>query len=506
MTFKTFFFAMTLVVASLTALAPAAYAVPPSLSAGVSDNVVDPGESFQVRVDVDNATGVAGSALTVEYDADAFDVDEMNEGGEDYFIVESDMFVLVQDSRPEPGTPASTIPSVGNMGEPSKVLVSGAYVDTQNGGGAYTGPQTLFKVAFKADMAAIPGFYTFTWTNSQICNLDAGWGNDNNPANGQCDPGEEEPVPALVGAVDNSDPAWGGEDLSDDFPVLLTTFTPVTTEVKIPDNDSIDDNWERQHFGDLLNVATDSTDADHDGYLDKYEQPTQNNTDPAVQDAAWDLPNYNPATDDRGPYQTVITDPASPTANAGENFTMVVNYDTTDANKNLSGLGLRIHYNSTKLTWAGFSDVLETGKIVEDTEPSDDTGDIDGDPLTDKYVTVEWADDGNAWPGIDLPAALYTASFTATEGLTEGETTVINFTASSTDPEYLFHGESAEVRPCSPGDVNGDGEITAQDAVDAFWLSLQASWTPAELCVGDINEDGEITAQDATDIFWLSLQ
>ena len=144
------------------------------------------------------------------------------------------------------------------------------------------------------------------------------------------------------------------------------------------------------------------------------------------------------------------------------------------------------------------------GKIAEDTEPSDDTGDIDGDPLTDKYVTVEWADAGNAWPGIDLPAALYTASFTATEGLTEGETTVINFTASSTDPGYLFHGESAEVRTCTPGDVNGDGNITPADASAAFQLYLTKEWddmTPGEKCAADFNSSGSVTPADASLIF-----
>lgn len=55
------------------------------------------------------------------------------------------------------------------------------------------------------------------------------------------------------------------------------------------------------------------------------------------------------------------------------------------------------------------------------------------------------------------------------------------------------------------GDWNGDGEITAQDAVDVFNASLNTTWTPEELAAGDWNGDGEITAQDAVDIFFAQF-
>jgi hypothetical protein len=55
------------------------------------------------------------------------------------------------------------------------------------------------------------------------------------------------------------------------------------------------------------------------------------------------------------------------------------------------------------------------------------------------------------------------------------------------------------------GDVVPDGEITAQDAVEAFNLSLNATWTSEELAAGDWNGDGEITAQDAVDIFFAQF-
>ena len=55
------------------------------------------------------------------------------------------------------------------------------------------------------------------------------------------------------------------------------------------------------------------------------------------------------------------------------------------------------------------------------------------------------------------------------------------------------------------GDANEDLEVTAQDAVDAFWLSFEASWSDAERFALDLNDDAEVSAQDAVDVFWLSF-
>ncbi len=55
------------------------------------------------------------------------------------------------------------------------------------------------------------------------------------------------------------------------------------------------------------------------------------------------------------------------------------------------------------------------------------------------------------------------------------------------------------------GDVDKDGEITPQDAVDAFQLSFKTSWTSEELFTADYDEDGEVTPQDAVEIFWASF-
>jgi hypothetical protein len=56
------------------------------------------------------------------------------------------------------------------------------------------------------------------------------------------------------------------------------------------------------------------------------------------------------------------------------------------------------------------------------------------------------------------------------------------------------------------GDVNKNGIISAQDAVDAYKLALKNEWTSEQLWGADFNGDGEITAQDAIDIFWAGFK
>ncbi|MCP4353720.1 MAG: PKD domain-containing protein [Desulfobacterales bacterium] len=58
---------------------------------------------------------------------------------------------------------------------------------------------------------------------------------------------------------------------------------------------------------------------------------------------------------------------------------------------------------------------------------------------------------------------------------------------------------------CIKGDVNNDGKITLDDATEAFYLTLETTWTSDELCRADYDEDGVITLDDALEIFWASF-
>ena len=251
------------------------------------------------------------------------------------------------------------------------------------------------------------------------------------------------------------------------FPVLLgdasNPFTTVTrSDLFISDGDSIDDAWEIATFGDLTS-ATDLTDADQDGYLDRYEQPSENNTNPSVQDEPFG-DNYDPATDNRGPYQHVYPDPASPKAGAGNDFTMSVMYEATDGSQTVPGLGLRIHYDSTKLTWVDFSNVLANGVTVDPgTVVSEaDTSDFDGDATTDRFVALAWSVVSGDWPDATMPTKLYDITFTVNGALSDGDTSTLRFSSSSTAAGYAFYGNAADfvVQPFNL-DIDGNGTADA---------------------------------------------
>ncbi|MBU0655955.1 MAG: hypothetical protein KJ914_12620 [Gammaproteobacteria bacterium] len=84
----------------------------------------------------------------------------------------------------------------------------------------------------------------------------------------------------------------------------------------------------------------------------------------------------------------------------------------------LTGLGLRIHFNSSAVQFNGVTSpyaygLQPVGTITADTE------DFDADPLTDSYFVVGWVDLTARWPGTGMvPLNLLAASFQPQAGFT----------------------------------------------------------------------------------------
>jgi hypothetical protein len=126
--------------------------------------------------------------------------------------------------------------------------------------------------------------------------------------------------------------------------------------------------------------------------------------------------------------------------------TVTVSYNVSDGNKELSSLGIRIHFNSSLLQYNGFTEHFQKGRIG-DPVVNDDTDDIDSDILTDKYVLLGWVDAFNSnWPGSDaqLPLNLVKLNFIAQE---VDESTITNITVTRTEdvPYYEFIGANTSV-------------------------------------------------------------
>ncbi|MDA8866578.1 hypothetical protein N9H77_03630, partial [Porticoccaceae bacterium] len=158
------------------------------------------------------------------------------------------------------------------------------------------------------------------------------------------------------------------------------------------------------------------------------------------------------------PSQSVFVN-GTPKGMLGSPVSITVGYDVTDADATLTGLGLRVHYNSSALEFVDFANVLTTDNISSDGS-SDDVDDLDGDASTDKFITANWASLFGSWPG-SLPSDLLTATFNVADD-DSLESTVINFSAASNAAGYLFAPSSYTLDIISGSwDFDGNGTVDA---------------------------------------------
>ena len=141
---------------------------------------------------------------------------------------------------------------------------------------------------------------------------------------------------------------------------------------------------------------------------------------------------------------------------AGQSTDLTVTYQATDDAK-VTGLGLRLHYDSSVLEMGDYADRLR--ESAQPFQIKDDTSDFDGDAKTDKYFLTSWADtSGDGWPYDEAqPATLYSVPLTAISGF-NGST--LKFTASSTAAGYTLEAADVAITKI-PGTVSTLSNLTA---------------------------------------------
>ncbi|WP_157468408.1 hypothetical protein [Desulfatibacillum aliphaticivorans] len=395
-----------------------------------------PGETVYMTISASNDAGaeeIAGAAFSLQYPADVLTGPAVDADGVavDSSIVTSFSFSITKDSVTTDTHRQNTVVS-GTVGT---VYFAGAGISSTGTYPAQGADPELFTAKFTVRNDAVLGPFQVTLKPTELYNPDAGYGDASDASQ------TPEAVTVLVGANTPGSP--------EEFPVLLNTFAAQDYDgLWATDGDSIDDQWEMDNFGDL-DTATDATDYDNDGYLDRYEQTSENNTNPKVQDQAWTLDNYDPATDNRGPYQVVTGDPSEPRAPAGESFAVNLEYYTTDSAVNLDGLELVINYDSTELTIDSIDSLIAaSGSVVTATDVTT--------PASATY-TITWTGAGD-WTGGALPATLAVVNFTSAGTLNEGDTSVVTLTATP-NAGYTFHTApiTYTVGPAFTLDVDGNG-------------------------------------------------
>ena len=175
---------------------------------------------------------------------------------------------------------------------------------------------------------------------------------------------------------------------------------------------------------------------------------------------------------------------------AGQTTSLTVTYQATDDAK-VTGLGLRLHYDSSVLEMGDYTDRLR--ESAQPFQIKDDTSDFDSDPKTDKYFLTSWADtSGDGWPFEAVqPATLYAVPLTAISGF-NGST--LKFTTSSTAAGYSFESTDVAVAKI-PGTVSTLSDLTA--SYPAFVTAALAINIPVNK-IGDGPDKTNGTADDVT--------
>ncbi|MAE63913.1 MAG: hypothetical protein CMJ18_06535 [Phycisphaeraceae bacterium] len=145
--------------------------------------------------------------------------------------------------------------------------------------------------------------------------------------------------------------------------------------------------------------------------------------------------------------QQIITATADPGGvDPGAQTAIEVRYEASDGDETLSGLGLRMHFDSSLLTFDGFTDLLQDGLNAQQVQSDGD--DRDGDARTDQRALLFWLDQSVSWPGADAtPTLLFRANFTASASFVA---TDIHFTASTTHPGYTLSAPSITLAAATP--------------------------------------------------------
>ena len=125
---------------------------------------------------------------------------------------------------------------------------------------------------------------------------------------------------------------------------------------------------------------------------------------------------------------------------AGDQVSIVVSYSVTD-DALTTGLGFKLHYDSSVLLDPTISGILNASLIGSQT--ADDTENADNVESTDKVFGANWAAFGGDWPkDIELPVELYTITFTAGADFAD---TTINFSKTSGATGYDFVAQNLDV-------------------------------------------------------------
>lgn len=271
----------------------------------------------------------------------------------------------------------------------------------------------------------------------------ADWDDDND---GVADGADLFPLDSSESGDADSDGIGNNADEDDDNDLVLDSDDAFPEDERYAadlDGDGLPDEWEEQYGLDSDDPKNAYFDLDQDGYLNWEE--FLSGSDPAVAERK---------------AQVIYTDRAAILTPA-RTSRFTVSYTTTDLNPNLTGVGIRIHYNSAYVTEVVLDNIFDTGLLGVDLAHNDEF-DLDGDADTDRYFIIAWADTNDpTWPG-QLPTDLFDIVITTTETIVDLDYYPIRFSVAGAAVGYNLSVPSV-YNPVvlASLDIDGDGEATA---------------------------------------------
>jgi hypothetical protein len=165
-------------------------------------------------------------------------------------------------------------------------------------------------------------------------------------------------------------------------------------------------------------------------------------------------------------YQQITLVPGNTTQSVENQFNISVKYDVSDNNNDLSGIGFRIHYNSSKIEYKSFQNLAVQASSISDPLDKNEDSNYDHDNDTDKMIVLAWADmDMNkttGWPSVALPLTLVDLTFEVKSDATDCETNV-NVSYVSKDTNYSFQSNNASIT------IVTSQEVTQEIPLHAGW-------------------------------------
>ncbi|MDB3978584.1 hypothetical protein N9395_04240 [Pseudomonadales bacterium] len=303
-------------------------------------------------------------------------------------------------------------------------------------------------------------------------------------------------------SVDEDRDGDGYADISDLFPDNPEEWADADLDNTGDNEDADDDNDNVLDIDDAFPFqGAYSQDSDLDGLPNAWETANSlNPNDPrdAYQDLDIDgllnrdefVLGADPSASD-GKAQVVYTE-GDNRLSADEVTRLAVFYDTTDANPELSGLGVRVHVDTELIESLSLVNVLQQGLLSVDGQSQVDIADLDRDPATDGFWQVAWSSTSATWPG-SVPIKLFDIEVLASVSGIEAGEIVFRFSVSEKAVGYEVSGASI-YSPITSASLDIDGDGTAGALTDGLLvIRFMFGFTGSSLTAGAIGPSATIT-------------